>query len=255
MMIETETRQYTVKQLADLAGISRRTLHYYDEIGLLRPTAVADNHYRYYDGAALLRLQQILFYRELDFSLEQISAALDAADFEAMQTLRQHRDALQRRVRRLNRLVETIDKTILYLQGKTEMKPDELFEPFDEEKQKQYATEAADRWGEEEVRASSRLWNGYSAEEKAAIMAEGQAVYLDLRELIDRSPVDTAVQAVIARWHQHLRYFYEPTTAVLHGLAQGYAEDPAFAEFYRKIHPDMPEFLRQAIEVYCDGLE
>src|SRR3972149_11063698 len=102
---------YSVKALADLAGVSRRTLHYYDEIGLLKPTTVQANGYRAYDEDALLRLQQILFYRELDFELEQIKALLNEPDFDLVSALCEHRSALEQRQQRLKTLTETIDST------------------------------------------------------------------------------------------------------------------------------------------------
>lgn len=242
---------YTVKQLADLAGVSARTLHYYDEIGLLAPTAYGENGYRYYGEEAVLRLQQILFYRELDLNLNEIRALLDRPDFDIMQALQTHRQALQQRAQRLNGLLHTIDKTLLHMKGRLHMSTQEFFEGFDEETQKRYEQEARARWGEANVKTSIRKWNNYTAEEKTRIMNEGKAIYLDLVALMDRGPEEAGVQRVIARWHQHLRYFYEPTREILLGLAQAYAEHPDFAAFYQKMHPEMPEFLRHAIEHYC----
>jgi DNA-binding transcriptional MerR regulator len=121
---------YTVKQLADLAGISRRTLHYYDQIGLLEPSSVGENGYRFYGEDAVLRLQQVLFYRELDMGLDEIRAILDRPDFDVGRTLHAHRQALQHRIERLEALIGTIDKTIQYTRGKVEMSTPELFEGF-----------------------------------------------------------------------------------------------------------------------------
>jgi DNA-binding transcriptional MerR regulator len=243
--------KYTVKQLADQAGVSTRTLHYYDEIGLLAPTSLGENGYRYYGEAAVLRLQQILFYRELDLNLNEIRAILDRPDFDVLEALRTHRQALKHRAERLDGLIHTIDKTIRHMKGQLDMSAQELFEGFDEAKQKEYEKEASRRWGEATVKASVRKWNSYTAEEKARIMDEGGAIYRDLLGLMDRQPGEAEVQRVVARWHQHLRYFYEPTPEILLGLAQAYVEEPAFAAFYAKMHPDLAMFLRQAIEHYC----
>jgi MerR family transcriptional regulator, thiopeptide resistance regulator len=243
--------KYTVKQLADLAGVSTRTLHYYDEIGLLAPTSLGENGYRYYGQEAVIRLQQILFYRELDLNLNEIRAILDRPDFDVLEALQTHRQALQHRASRLAGLLQTIDRTIRHMKGQLEMSDQELFQGFDEAKQKEYEKEASARWGEATVSASVRKWNGYTAAEKARIMNEGGAVYRDLLGLMDRRPEDAEVQRVVARWHQHLRYFYEPTAEILMGLAQAYVEEPAFAAFYEKMHPDLAGFLRQAIEHYC----
>ena len=111
-------RMYTIKQLADLANVSRRTLRYYDQIDLLKPTAVGDNNYRYYDQDTVLRLQQIRFYQEMDFSLDDIRQILDKSDFNTLQSLQTQKGALQQQAKRLERLINTIDKTILHLEGK-----------------------------------------------------------------------------------------------------------------------------------------
>src|SRR5664279_5068738 len=104
----------TVKRLSKLAGVSVRTLHFYDQIGLLRPGRVGANGYRYYNQAALLRLQQILFYKELGLSLDEIAEVLDRPGFDVAAALADHRRALQERVGRLERLIETVDQTIAY---------------------------------------------------------------------------------------------------------------------------------------------
>ncbi len=245
---------YTVRQLAVLAGVSARTLHYYDEIGLLKPSAVAENGYRYYDDTAVLRLQQILLFREMAFSLREIQAILDQPDFDLTQALQSHKHVLRQRAERLHELIHTIDQTILHLKGEIHMSTEALFIGFDEETQARYEQEAMERYDPEIVKDSARRWKNYSTAQKAQIGAEGEAVYRDLLAHMSEGPESTAVQQIITRWHQHLRYFYEPTVEIMLGLAQGYEEDPAFAAFYEKLHPDMPRFLRQAIEHYCQQL-
>jgi len=246
----SNTYGYTVKQLADLAGVTPRTLRHYDTIGLLRPSSVGDNGYRRYDEAAALRLQQIRFYRELDLGLEQIAALLAQPDFDAEATLRQHREALQQRVARLDQLIATIDKTILHLRGQTEMSTDELFAGFDEETQARYEQEAAEMYDPKIVAESSRRWKSYTAEDRTRIQREGGQIYQDMVALLGRDPADAAVQAVVARWHQNLRAFYEPTPDILRGLGQAYEEDPRFATFFAGLHPGLPAFLNRAIESY-----
>ena len=123
---------HTVKQLADLAGVSIRTLHYYDEIGILKPSSYGENGDRYYDEQAVLRLQQILFFRELDFSLDDVKDILDQPEFDVLHALREHRQALEQKVTRLNRLINTVDNTISHLKGELEMSQKSFFEGFDE---------------------------------------------------------------------------------------------------------------------------
>jgi DNA-binding transcriptional MerR regulator len=245
---------YTVKQLADVAGVSRRTLHYYDEIGLFQPSSVGDNGYRYYDANALLRLQQILFYREMGLPLDDIRRMVDQPDYDVVGSLQAHRKALRQKARRLERLLQTIDNTLRHMKGEIEMSANDMFAGFDEETQKRYEEEARERYGAEDVDASIQRWNSYSDGKKSAIMEEAGEIYQDILRHMDKGPASQEVQAAVARWHNHLRYFYEPTPEVLRGLGQAYEEDPAFAAFYQKIHSDMPAFIHKAIDHYCQNL-
>ena len=131
------------------------------------------------------------------------------------------------------------------------MQNNELFAGFSEEKQKEYEIEAERRWGSEKVRESQKRWGSYSAEKKRQILEEGQAIYRDLIAAIPNGPDSPQAQDGIARWHQHLRYFYEPSTETLLGLADGYNEDPEFAATFQRMHPDLAHFMRQAIQIYC----
>src|SRR5689334_2313491 len=108
---------YTVKKLAAMSGVSVRTLHWYDEVGLLKPAYHGANGYRYYEEAQLLKLQQILFYRELGFELKQIKRILSRSDFDKVNALESHRKVLRKNLSRTRKLIETIDKTIGHLKG------------------------------------------------------------------------------------------------------------------------------------------
>jgi DNA-binding transcriptional MerR regulator len=252
--MEVLSMAFTVKELAELAHVSRRTLHYYDEIGLLVPTRDEHNGYRSYETADAFRLQQILFYRELGFELDQIKAILDEPEFDRLGALESHRRGLEARASRLDGLIRTVDKTISHLKGQTKMSIDEAFAAFTPEQQAAWEEEAKELYGDEEVVASTKLWNSYSDAKKQQVMNEGKAVYADLLEVMDEGPESPPVQAIIARWHQHLRYFYEPSVERLRGLGEMYVANPDFAGMYRKMHPDMPEFLRDAIRHYAKGL-
>ncbi len=245
---------YTVSQLAAVAGVSPRTLRYYDQIGLLQPRRQPDNGYRAYDEQAVLRLQQILFLRELGLSLDEIRAALQRPDFDLVQALEAHRVALLARQERLARLVATVERTLQHLKGELEMEDRQLFEAFDEAKQAEYEERARQQYGEDKVRESQRHWGGYSREQKDAILREGDAVYREIVAAMPQGPESAQAQAGIAHWHQHLRYFYEPTVEILLGLGDLYNDQPEFAANFRRIHPDLATFLRQAIQVYCRGL-
>jgi len=242
---------YTVKQLADLAGVSRRTLHHYDEVGLLKPSTRAKNKYRYYDDGAVLRLQQILFYRELGLSLNEIRALLSQPDFDVRRSLEAHRGELQKRVARLNRLIDTVDKTIVHLNGGITMSTKDIFEAFSEEQVEEYAEEARQRWDPKLVNQSMKLWKSYSDEKKKVIGAQGEANYQEIFDNMDKGHDSPEVQAGVAKWHQHMRYFYEPTITGLSGLGQMYCEDSRFRATFEKFSPEFPDFLCDAIQFYC----
>lgn len=245
---------HTVKQLAKIAGVSARTLHYYDEIGLLPASEVGENGYRYYGEEAVLRLQQILFYRELDFSLAEIQTILDEPEFNMQDALQNHKQRLQQRLGRLSLLIQTIDRTLLHLKGTIEVEPNALFEGFDEAKQAQYEQQITQQYGDKQVKESRQRWASYSPEQKAELKAEGEAIYRDLVELIEQEPARPAVQQVISRWHQHVRAYYEPTPEILEGLGQMYAENSEFSLVFQQLHAQLPDFLHQAIQHYCQNL-
>ena len=122
------------------------------------------------------------------------------------------------------------------------------------EQQAQYQAEAVDRWGDT-VKQTAKLWNSYSDEKKAAIMAEGGAVYTAIVAAMPGGPGSAEVQALLERWHQHMRYFYEPSIETLRGLGEAYHDHPGFNATFTAIDPDLPAFLKQAIAVYVDTLE
>ena len=163
-----------------MAGITPRTLHHYDDIGLLKPSHIGDNGYRYYEEEALLKLQQILFYRELDFPLDDIKKIMGRRDFDVLGALQSHTDALQKQAVRLDRLLVTVDNTIQHIKGEKIMSQKGLFEGFSEEEQEKYALEAEQLYDPETVRESNRKWKSYSAAKKEAIMAEGNQIYQDM---------------------------------------------------------------------------
>jgi DNA-binding transcriptional MerR regulator len=241
---------FTVKQLSKLAGVTSRTLHHYDDIGLLKPSRIGDNGYRYYEEEALLRLQQILFYRELDLPLDKIRKIMAESSFDVLNALQSHKEALNKQVIRLNRLMQTVDNTINHMKGKTKMSPNGLFEGFNEEEQEKLAQEAEQMYDPETVRASNKKWKGYSATKKEAILAEGRSIYFDLAAAMSKGSASKEVQAVIARGHKHMQYFWSPNDEQLLGLADLYNTDPRFRENYEKVAPNLSEFIREAVKVY-----
>ncbi len=244
---------YTVKQLSQLAGVSSRTLRYYDQVGLLKPSSMGSNGYRYYEEDALVMMQQILFYREMGLSLENIKAILTDPAFDVLAALGSHREELQGQVRRLNRLLQTVDHTINHLKGNETMKPKGFFEGFSDEEQEKYALEAEQMYDPEVVRESNRRWKAYPPAEKERILAEGKAIYTELIAAMPDGAASPKVQGLIARWHHHLQYFWSPKDEQLLGLADGYNEDARFRENFARMHPKLAEFMREAVGTYVAG--
>jgi len=129
---------YTVNKLAKLSGVSARTLRFYDKIGLLKPAYIGDNDYRYYEGEQLLMLQQILFYRQLDFPLNEIQKIIGSDNFDKIEALKSHRCILEQGLNRTQQMIKTIDHTISHLRGEEKIKDKELYYGFDSEKQKEH---------------------------------------------------------------------------------------------------------------------
>jgi DNA-binding transcriptional MerR regulator len=243
----------TVKQVCDLAGLTPRTLHYYDQIGLYKPSRVGTNGYRYYSEESVVQLQQILLYRAMDMPLEEIRRILKRRDFDALSALESHSQELGKRMARLARLRDTVDRTILHLKGVAPMSPKQFFEGFSEEQQAQYEKEAMQLYDPEIVRASNKKWKAYTPAEKQRIGQEGNAVYAGFVEAMPRGAASTEAQACVERWRRHMEYFWVPNEAQLLGLAEGYNSDPRFKASFDKIDPRLAEFVREAVRVYVDA--
>ena len=236
-----------------MAGITPRTLHHYDDIGLLKPSRIGDNGYRYYEEEALLKLQQILFYRELDFPLDEVKKIMGRRGFDILKALESHKESLSKQQERLKRLLITVDNTIQHIKGEKLMSQKGLFEGFSEEEQEKYALEAEQLYDPETVRESNRKWKGYSAAKKEAIMAEGNAVYVDMIAAMPKGASSTEVQSIVERWRKHMDYFWAPNLEQLVSLANGYNDDPRFKANFDKLAPQLAEFFREAVLHYVDG--
>lgn len=245
-----QAKGYTVKQLSQMAGVSPRTLRYYDQIGLLKPEAYGANGYRFYGEESLLRLQQILFFKELDFSLEEIRTLMDRSDFDLIQALHAHRQALEGRIERLNRLIETVDNTILHLRGEKIMSNQDFYQGFDEARQQQLSEEAEERWGET-VAQSQQRWSRLSRAEKNDFLAQMHAISTNIAANMDKGPQSAEVQEWIDRWYRFINdECYDCSLEVFENLGHMYVDDPRFKETYEKIRPGMAAFMDQAMTYY-----
>ena len=241
---------FTVKQLSDLAGVTPRTLHHYDQLGLLKPSRIGENGYRYYGEESILRLQQILFYRELGLSLEAIKKIMGRRGFDVLSALESHKVELGKRITRLEHLVATVDNTISHLKGQREMSQKRFFAGFTPEEEEKYAREAEQKYDPATVRESNRKWKAYGKEKQQAILAEGQQIYIEMVAVIPQGADAPAVQALVERWRQHMNYFWTPNLDQLIGLAELYNTDERFKANYEALHPQLAEFMLEAVTVY-----
>lgn len=251
-------KELTVNQLAVISGITVRTLHHYDRIGLLRPAAVGANGYRYYGRAELLRLQRILFHRELGVPLAAIGELLEMESADQVGVLRQHREKLTAERERYRQLIETIDNTIRELQGEGHMANADLYKGFSAEKQSQYEAWLSEKYGEPmraEIAHSKQAYAKLSAAEQEALGREyaevEQALAGALRHELE--PGAPGVDALIRRHRAWVAAMWGgPCTAQAYaGLADLYLSHPDFVERYERIEKGFAQYLAQAMKLHA----
>ena len=253
---------YTVKQLARLSGVSVRTLHHYDEIGLLKPAFLGENRYRYYGREELLRLQDILFHRELGVPLQEIGRLLELQGSDRVAILREHRDWLAQRLERSRQLLTTIDRTIAELNGDGTMDDKELYKGFAPEKQAEYEDWLVERFGgemRERIEDSKAKLNSLGKEGIAQRMAEGEAAGRALAEAFKAgiAPEDPANDPLLARHHAWIAAMWDkacPPEAYA-GLADLYLEHPDFrTKFDGDGGEGFTDWLTAAMKAYAARL-
>jgi len=245
--------KFSVNQLAKLAGVSVRTLHHYDEIGLLKPGTRTESNYRYYGEAELLRLQQILFYKELDIPLAKIGEILDDSSFDTEEALRAHKKELVKRKNRTVELLKTIDKTLIHLKNK-KMKAEDMYRGFSKEQAEAYEKEAKNKWGNKIVEESKKRVKNMGKEGLANLLTEGEEISKELSLLMHLNPDDKKVQQLTQRHYKLIDEFYSVTPQIYRGLADLYVDDERFRKNYDKHKKGLAAFLREAMIVYCEGM-
>ncbi|MHB8896384.1 MAG: MerR family transcriptional regulator [Candidatus Geothermincolia bacterium] len=247
--------QYTIGQLARLAGISARTLHYYDERGLLKPTSVRPNGYRCYENSDLVKLQQILFFRELDFPLEEIGRMINSPGFDVSEALRDQRRLIELKRARLDALLDSIDATLSSIEEGNDMAAEELYGSFTREQIDEYKQEVRDKWGDRALTQSEERTRGWTAADYSRVEDEGKEIAGTIARLMDRGPADAEVQEQVERYFQHICRFYDCTLEIFRGLGEMYVRDERFAAYFRRIDPGLPGFMREAMACYCSKRE
>ena len=249
---------HTVKQVARLSGVSVRTLHHYDDIGLLKPASVGLNGYRYYGREELLRLQQILFHRELGLALDDIRRLLDAPGFDRVAALKAHRAKLAADIERYGQLMRTIDETLAALEGDCAMEDKAMYQGFDPAKQAKYEAWIVDRYpGMQRVmeasKAVTKTWKQADFDRAQADMETVESGMASA--LTSGLPVDSEhVQSLVRRLSALVsRYWTEPVTGPgFVGLANLYGEHPDFRARYEARAAGLTEYLQAAMRVFAE---
>ena len=236
-----------IQEFARLTGVSVRTLHYYDEIELLVPACVdKDTGYRYYDQASLLRMQEILFYRELDFSLKSIGQILSSPNYDAKQSLSEQRNLLILKKERLERLISAIDHA---------MKGENVMSAFDNSKFDAYKAEARQRWGNTDAyREHAERTKNYSKTKWKELAGEMNEIFAELALCMKNgeTPDSAEVQNLVKALQDHITGNYYPcTNEILAGLGQMYAADKRFRSSIDGNGDGTARFVSEAIEAYC----
>ena len=253
----------TVGEVAELANVTVRTLHHYDEIGLVRPSGRTDAGYRLYDEDDLARLQQVLFYRELGFPLDEIRELMADPGFDRGDALREQRKLLEAESHRLATMLAAVDAAIDAHETGTAMSEDEMFSPFgdwsdddvaetfDGFDPREHEAEARERWGDSDAyRVSAQRAKGYGKEDWAEIKAESEAITQRLAEVLRSGAPATseeAMDAAEAARRQIDERFYPCPHGMHVALGEMYVADPRFTATYEEVEPGLATFVRDAI--------
>ena len=249
--------EYQIHELAELAGISTRTLRYYDSIALLKPDRVDMNGYRIYGPVEVDRLQSILFYRELGFPLEQIKALLTSASFDQESALHSHLEILRGKKERLEQLIRTVEKSIAAKKGDIDMSDKEKFEGFKrklvQENEEKYGEEVRVKYGDQTVDDSNAQLMGLTPEKYARVTELSERINTLLAQaVVTGDPANPAAQEACALHREWLGFFWKSYSKEAHkGLAQMYVEDERFRVYYDAIGEGCAEYFRDALLVFC----
>lgn len=239
-----------VSEVAKLTGVTVRTLHYYDEIGLLKPSKVTDAGYRLYSNADLEILQQILFFRELDFSLSDIREIMLNPTYSRETALQNHRELLLQKRKHIDGLISLVDKT---LKGDNDMS----FKQFDtteiKNARKEYAAEAKQRWGESGAYIEyEEKVSAYDDPQWKLLNGEGSYILREFGENRHLDPASKEAQALVKKWQEFITAnFYNCTKAILSCLGEMYIGDDRFTQNIDRYGQGNALFMATAIEIFC----
>ncbi len=248
--------EYTVQKLGSIAGVSTRTLRYYDEVGILKPARINSSGYRIYGQEEVNRLQQIMFYRELGVGIEEIKEIITSPAFDQAAALRSHREKLLAKRQQIDQLIDNVEKTIALSEGRIMMSDKERFEGFKknlvEENEKKYGKEIREKYGEDTVNASNAKMINMTKEQYEEYEKLSKEVLDTLYAAYKTGdPAGELGQKAADLHRQWLGYTWSSYNKEAHaGLANMYVEDERFTAFYDKEQPGAAAFLRDAILIY-----
>lgn len=249
--------EYSIKELSEIAGVSARTLRYYDQIGLLKPLFRTESGYRYYGENEINILQQILFYRERGFRLDQISNILYKEEFNTLEALQEHLRELQRQKVRLEELILTVNRTIDSLKGEDKMSDQEKFEAFKsrlvQKNEEKYGGEIRKKYGEKVVDETNEKMMQISEKEYSEFNQLEEKIRHELEEAVkSQAAPDSLVGKRISEQHKEwLNMTWTSYTKEMHlGVTAMYVEDERFRKHYDRNVKGCAEFLRQAVEFW-----
>lgn len=244
---------YTVKKMSELSGVSVRTLHFYEEINILRPSYYGGNGYRYYEEKELLQLQQILFFKELGFSLKQIQKVLGKSDFNQLAALNSHRKALSQEKQKIAQLIKTVDKTIKHLTGDIKMSDKEFFKGFSEVKFNPATASAAETLVVKNLRTLPESKKDKAFREKININAN--EILRKIVSCIDKGfePDHKEVQQLIKEHHAFADQFHVAMKEVYLALAELYKGKAEFRNQLDFFHPKLAEFMSKAMVIFAEN--
>ena len=252
--------EYGIKELASLTGLTTRTLRYYDEIDLLKPSRIGDNGYRFYNSKELEKLQQIMFYRKRGFELKEIKDILDNPDYDVVKALKEHLSALQKQKNNIDSLIENVKMTLLALEGEYEMADKERFEAFKEElikaNERKYGAEAREKYGDDAVDASNAKLMGMSKEkyEIFKVLEEEIKVKLEMAVKGEMDPTSEIGREITALHKDWLLMTWKTYSSEAHkGLSKMYVCDERFTKNIDKYGDGLAQFMSDAMNIYCDN--
>lgn len=240
----------TVKEVSKTVGVSVRTLHYYDEIGLLSPKNTTEAGYRLYDDEDLSRLQQILFFKEMDFDLKTVKEIMDNPNYDKVDVLVKQRELLDLKKKRIDGLINLIDKN---LEGDVEMSFKEFNMNEIEELQEKFKEEVEERWGKTNAyKESVKKTSKYNKNDWKNIKVAGDDIFKEMAANMDKDPSSDEVQALIRKWQDHItKNFYSCTNDILLGLGEMYVMDERFTNNIDRFGKGLSEFINKGIKYYC----